>query len=266
MNKLIEELGYPTPWLFGLDLLLVLSFVCLVFILVRGSLAPAILLGLGILYIVYLLVDWGGLILLSSLLGQFLGLGVVLLIVLFQPEIRQFLLQLGGNTGVGPQRWFQKMIRGSDQRSNEDYVLSELLPLLREAMQLQLGLLIVVSRQALQPPVLSRGVPIDARVGRALLLALFQRESPLHDGAAWIMDGRVQAVACVLPVSESAELRSGLGLRHRAALGVSELADVIALVVSEEEGRLSLAREGKLTEGISAEQAAAELAAYLRVA
>ncbi|MBM3918842.1 MAG: TIGR00159 family protein [Sphingomonadales bacterium] len=265
MKELIDAMGYPSQWLFGLDLLLVLVFLYLVFMLVRGSLAPAILLGLGILYIMYLLVNWAGLVLLSTLLGQFLGLGVVLLIVLFQPEIRQFLLQLGGNTGVGPQRWFRKMIRGSEQRADEDYVMTELLPLFKEAMDIRLGMLIVVSRQELQPPILSRGTPIDARVGRALLLSVFQRESPIHDGAVWIMDGRVQSVACVLPVSESVELRAGLGLRHRAALGVSELADVMALVVSEEGGTLSVAREGKLRESVSPEQAALELAAYLRV-
>lgn len=265
MKELIEAMGYPVPWLFGLDILLVMLFLYLVFVLVRGSLAPAILLGLGILYMVYLLVNWAGLVLLSTILGQFLGMGVVLLIVLFQPEIRQFLLQLGGNTGVGPQKWFRKLMRGRDQRADEDYVTTELLPLLRDAMNLKLGLLIVVSREELQPPVMSRGTSIDARVGRALLLSVFHRESPIHDGAAWIMDGRVQSVACVLPVSESPELRSGLGLRHRAALGVSELADVMALVVSEEEGSLSVAREGKLREGLSPEQVALELAAYLRV-
>jgi uncharacterized protein (TIGR00159 family) len=222
------------------------------------------LLGLGILYITYLLVDWAGLVLLSTLLGQFLGMGVVLLIILFQPEIRHFLLQLGGNTGVGPQRWFRKIMRGNEQPTDEDYVSNELFPLLKEAMSQRLGILIVVSRQELQPPVLSRGIPIDARVGRALLLSVFNRESPIHDGAAWIMDGRVQSVACVLPVSESTELRGGLGLRHRAALGVSELADVVALVVSEEEGTLSVAREGKLTENVSPEQVALDLVSYLR--
>jgi len=265
MNELIEAMGYPSQWLFGLDLLLVMLFLYLVFVLVRGSLAPAILLGLGILYLGYFLVDWAGLVILSNLLGQFLGLGVVLLIVLFQPEIRQFLLQLGGNTGVGPQRWLRKMIRGNERLVDEDYVSTELMPLVKEAISLRLGVLIVVSRQELQPPVLSRGIVIDARVSKALLLAVFQRESPIHDGAVWIMDGRVQSVACVLPVSESVELRAGLGLRHRAALGVSELSDVLALVVSEEEGTLSVAREGKLTEGVSPEQLELDLEAYLRV-
>lgn len=260
----MEAMGYPSQWLFGLDLLLVMLFLYLVYVLVRGSLAPSILLGLGILYLGYLLVDWAGLVLLSAILGQFLGLGVVLLIVLFQPEIRQFLLQLGGNTGVGPQRWFRKMIGGSEHRADEDYVTTELLPLLIEARKLRLGMLVVVSRQELQPPVLSRGTPIDARVDKTLLLAIFQRESPLHDGAAWIMNGRLQAVACVLPVSESVELRNGLGLRHRAALGVTELADVVALVVSEEEGTLSVAREGKLTEDVSPDQVVLDLGAYLR--
>ena len=157
------------------------------------------------------------------------------------------------------------MIRGNERLVDEDYVSTELMPLVKEAISLRLGVLIVVSRQELQPPVLSRGIVIDARVSKALLLAVFQRESPIHDGAVWIMDGRVQSVACVLPVSESVELRAGLGLRHRAALGVSELSDVLALVVSEEEGTLSVAREGKLTEGVSPEQLELDLEAYLRV-
>ena len=229
-------------WIDAADVLLVTVLLYQLYKLLRGSVALNVALGLVSFYLLYLVVKATGMELLTKILGQFMSVGVLASIILFQQEIRRFLLSVGKATAL------ERMRRWSWGRSVEAAPLA-VGPFVEAAKSLSskyTGALICFTQSSDLTPFAESGDRLDAEVSKRLLLSIFNKTSPLHDGAVIVARGRLQAARCILPVSENPDVPASLGLRHRAAIGLSEITDAVVLVVSEETGAMSLVRHGQV--------------------
>lgn len=185
--------------------------------------------------------------LIGSILDKFMSIGLLILVIIFQEQIKRFLLELGSQ-----RRWkFLTAVlhhrRGGSRE--QDMSLEKVMPLVRACRNMaktKTGALIVIQRHMSLESYEKTGDAIDATVNARLIENIFFKNSPLHDGALIIADGRLKAAGCILPVSHDADVPRSLGLRHRSALGISQASDALAIVVSEETGRISLASHGRL--------------------
>ncbi len=193
---------------------------------------------------------------LSLILGQFARLGVIAVLIVFQPEIRRFLLLLG-NTLNKRYYTFTGMFRRSltldTASANAIEQLLVVLPILAAS---HTGALLVFTKNTNLQVFHQSGVRLNAVLTAQLLQSIFNKESPLHDGAVIIADGEIYSASCVLPVSESRDLPQNAGTRHRAAVGITEGTDMLAVVVSEETGTISYARDGMLTQNVQPDRIA----------
>jgi diadenylate cyclase len=207
---------------------------------VRGTRAAHVLAGIGVLLLVYALSAWAGLELLRSILATVVPYTAIALIVLFQAELRRTLAR------IGRRRWLG--FGGEIQRreSTEDVLLA-----LSRLAQQRIGALIILERDTGLRTFIESGVALHASLSRDLLLAIFQPGGALHDGAVIVQSDRVAAAACFLPLSMNPLVARKLGTRHRAAIGITEDADCLALVVSEETGRISVAAFGEMETDVS---------------
>lgn len=233
-------------WVDLIDILLVTFLLYQVYKLMKGSVAVSIFLGVLSLYLIYLIVRAAQMELLSLILGQFMGVGVLAAIILFQPEIRKFLLLIGKTTDFNNSFLFWKR-----NESSEVYNITPVVEAAKALGGTNTGALIVFSKDSELKFYAESGDIINANLSKRLLLSIFNKHSPLHDGAVIIHKGVIKAARCVLPVSESDRLSAQFGLRHRAALGMSEVTDTMVLVVSEESGQMSLAHDGQLDHNVS---------------
>ncbi len=209
--------------------------------LMRGTIAVQIFFGIGALYLIQVLVrvlDMTMLGALFSSIGEVFDIGII---VLFQPEIRRLLLLLGQNPLV------RRFVSGTDQEE----LVTEVMAAVEEMSEHRIGAVIVFARSTGLRSYIETGVKIQAEPTRDLLIALFHGKNPLHDGAVIIREHRIEAARCILPVSTNMRLSPQMGLRHRAAVGLTEQTDAFVVVVSEETGRLSVAEEGVITAGLS---------------
>ena len=200
--------------------------------------------------------------LLATILGQFMGVGVLAMIILFQPEIRKFLLLIGRTTEINRDSIF-KTITNWGAEHQDDFDVHELIEAIKTLKASRTGALIVFSRDIELKFYAETGDPLDAKVSKRLLLSIFNKNSPLHDGAIIIYKGRIKAARCVLPVSENDNLPSYFGLRHRSAMGMSEVTDTLVVAISEETGRLILARNGKYLRTLKLKQVEQRILEYL---
>ena len=248
-------------WIDAADVLLVTVLLYQLYKLLRGSVALNVALGLGSLYLVYLVVKAIGMELLTTILGQFMSVGVLASIILFQQEIRRFLLTLGKATALERMRNFAwGRPSAGPQLSVGPYVEAA-----KSLGGKLTGALICFSRSSDLTPYAETGDRLDAEVSKRLLLTIFNKTSPLHDGAVIIANGRLLAARCILPVSENPDVPAALGLRHRAALGLSEITDAVVLVVSEETGQMSLVQGGDIFRDLSQAELRARLQELLGV-
>lgn len=237
-----------------LDILLVALLIYTLYKLVRGTIAFNIFLGLLFVYFVWWGVDALNMKLLSTILGQFLGAGVLALLIVFQQEIRRFLLMIGKNSMLFNQNFSWSKIlpwnwRIDTQLKQLNY--SEVMAASRTLARQQMGALIVLANTSELRHYASSGVELDARVSNRLLETIFNKTSPLHDGAVIIAKNRIKAASCILPVSENDTVPRELGMRHRSALGISEQTDAITIIISEENGSIAVAQKGELNLQIS---------------
>jgi len=249
-------------WVDLIDITLVAILLYQVYKLIRGSLAVNIFLGILALYLIYLIVRAAQMELLATILGQFMGVGVLAMIILFQPEIRKFLLLIGRTTEINRDNIFRNITNWNPEH-HDDFNVHELIEAVKTLKATRTGALIVFSRDIELKFYVETGDPIDAKVNKRLLLSIFSKNSPLHDGAIIIYKGRIKAARCVLPVSENDHLPPHFGLRHRSAIGMSETTDTLILVVSEETGRLILSRNGKYIRGLRLKQVEQKILEYL---
>ena len=247
-------------WIDVVDVLLVTALFYQLYKLLTGSVALKVFLGFMSLYLFYLVVKAAGMELLTSILGQFMSVGVLAGIILFQQEIRRFLLNVGKATSFGSRmRVFPWRRDSSDERMN-------VTPFIEAAKSLagkQTGALIAFSLASDLKFFADSGDLIDATVSKRLLMSIFNKTSPLHDGAVIITNGRIKAARCILPVSENPDVPASMGLRHRAAIGLTEVTDAVVLVVSEETGQISLVRGGEVFRNLAAADLRARLNEFL---
>lgn len=234
-----------------IDILLVAFLLYQLYKLMHGSVAVKIFLGILSLYLLYLVVRAAQMELLSTILGQFMGVGVLATIILFQQEIRKFLLVIGKSTSFkGGDSFFRSFAIW--KRQNEgNFTISPVIDAMKLMSGTNTGALIVFTRDSELKFYVDSGDLIDAEISSRLLLSIFNKYSPLHDGAVIVYKNRIRAARCILPVSENDSLPAQYGLRHRAAVGMSELTDTLILVVSEETGEMSVARNGVVERNLS---------------
>ncbi len=238
-------LTLPNLTLFGvIDILVVAFLVYQALMVVRGTRAGHVLLGITIMVLLYAAAVWGGLEALRSVLAYIVPSLPLAIIVLFQSEIRRTLARLGRK------RWFGL---GTGYRGLES--ASEIMLAAEQLSAQKIGALIVLERDIGLRTFIESGVRLEARISRDLLLSIFQPGLPLHDGAVIIQKDRIAAAACFLPLTTNPTLSSQLGTRHRAAIGITEETDCLSLVVSEETGRISVASFGELVSGLTIAEA-----------
>jgi diadenylate cyclase len=256
------KIGFlEVTWVDFIDIALVSILLYQVYKLIRGSIAVNIFLGILALYLIYLVVLAAQMELLSKILGQFMGVGVLAMIILFQPEIRKFLLVIGRSTEFRENIF--KAVSNWRHQYHDDFDIHQIIETAKTLKATKTGALIVFSRDVELKFYAETGDAVDAEVNKRLLLSIFNKNSPLHDGAVIIYKGRVKAARCVLPVSENDHLPPHFGLRHRAAVGMSENTDTLVMAVSEETGRLILARNGKYLKGLKLKQVEQRILDYL---
>jgi len=231
-------------WLDIIDILLVTILLYQLYKVLTGSVALKIFVGFLSIYLLFLVVKALGMELLTIILGQFMGVGVLAAIILFQQEIRRLLLMIGKTTAFNN----DKLFKGFPWRKGEDGRFN-LTPFIEAAKSLagkNTGALIVFTRSSELKFYAESGDLLDAVISKRLLLSIFNKTSPLHDGAVIIADNRIKAARCILPVTESNNVPASMGLRHRAAIGLTEVTDSVVLVVSEETGQISLVKDGEV--------------------
>ncbi|MBS9522699.1 diadenylate cyclase CdaA [Litoribacter ruber] len=244
-----------------LDIALVSFLLYQIYKLMRGSVAIKIFLGFLSLYLIYLVVNAARMELLSIILGQFMGVGVIAAIILFAPEIRKFLLIIGRSSIFSNENVFRELLFWK-KRETQAFNITPILEASKSLAGTSTGALMVISRNSELKFYAESGDLIDAVVSKRLLISIFNKYSPLHDGGVIIYNGRVKAARCILPVTER-EIPAQFGLRHRAAIGMSEATDSLILIVSEETGQVSLAKNGKILHNLSFQEVREILNDYL---
>lgn len=259
---LLFKIGFlEVGWVDFIDIALVSVLLYQVYKLIRGSIAVNIFLGILALYLVYLIVRAAQMELLTTILGTFMNVGVLAMIILFQPEIRKFLLVIGRGTEFRENIF--KTIANWRHQYHDDFDIAQVIEAAKTLKATKTGALMVFSRDTELKFYAQTGDALDAEVSKRLLLSIFSKHSPLHDGAAIIYKGRIKAARCVLPVSENDHIPPNYGLRHRAAIGMSENTNTLILAVSEETGRLLLARNGKYLRSLKLKQVEQKILEYL---
>lgn len=232
-----------------IDILLLAVLLYQLYNFIKGTVAIHITLGIILLYIIWRLVHAYEMELLSGILGQFINVGVLALIIVFQKEIRQFLLIIGRN----------KFIRQSSQaifnirRQPEEETSLNIEPIIRACENMSktfTGALIVIANENDLRSYIETGIKLHANVSEQVIESIFFKNSPLHDGAIIIHENRIKAARCILPVSESKSISAKLGLRHRAAIGITEQSDAYAIIVSEQTGYISYCKNGNIKRNI----------------
>lgn len=234
-----------------IDIFLIAFLLFQLYRLIKGTPAFSIFIAVSIIYLFWLLVKLFNLELTSTLFGQVIGVGVIALIVVFQQEIRRFLIVFG-NRYIKSGRLSGMIYLFSGAMENISHRNSEEVVRAIEAMsERRTGALIVVARSGLLEPYSNGGEKLDARISAELIVTIFTKSTPLHDGAVLIENGRIMAARCPLPITERINISNTYGMRHRAALGMSEHTDALVIVVSEETGTVSIADAGTIKSNLS---------------
>jgi diadenylate cyclase len=233
-----------------IDIALVAALLYQVYKLLKGSVAIKIFLGFLSIYLIYLLVRALRMELLSAILGQFMGVGVIAAIIIFAPEIRKFLLLIGRSSLLSDDNVWREMLFFWRKKDNSLFNISPIIDASKTLAGSNTGALMVISKSTELKFYAESGDILDAELSKRLLISIFNKYSPLHDGAVIIHNGKIKAARCILPVTER-EVPAQFGLRHRAAIGMSETTDAIVLIVSEETGQLSMSKNGKILHNMS---------------
>ena len=241
----------PFTFIDFIDIILVAAIMFWIYRATRGTNAPYIISGIIMIYLMWVVVRTLNMELLSNILGQFVSVGVIALIIVFQPEIRRFLQMIGMR-----QKRFNFIARIFNRNDNTSVtIIAPIVQACREMSAHKTGALIVNGRQSDLRLITEGGIAIDAKISTPLLENIFFKNAPLHDGAVVIEGDRIVAAKCILPVTQS-DVPKSYGTRHRAAIGMSEISDAIILVVSEETGGISIAHGGTIHRDIAPDQLA----------
>ncbi|SFT87379.1 TIGR00159 family protein [Algoriphagus locisalis] len=245
-----------------IDIALVAALLYQVYKLLKGSVAIKIFLGFLSIYLIYLLVRALRMELLTAILGQFMGVGVIAAIIIFAPEIRKFLLLIGRSSLLSDDNVWKDMLFFWRKKDNSLFNISPIIDASKTLAGSNTGALMVISKSTELKFYAESGDILDAELSKRLLISIFNKYSPLHDGAVIIHNGKIKAARCILPVTER-EVPAQFGLRHRAAIGMSETTDAIVLIVSEETGQLSMSKNGKILHNMSFQEIRETINDYL---
>ncbi len=236
------------------DIVLVAFLLYQLYMLIKGTVAMRIFVGIFSIYLFWLLVKAMNMTLLGTILGQIIGVGVIALLIVFQQEIRQFLLMLSNQNFLYQHLPFLRYFNFSSSNTVEKNHINSLVEACMHMGKTRTGALLVISRSNELKSYVSTGEYINAEISGRLIENIFYKNSPLHDGAIIIVNNKIKAAGCILPVSSNPDISKDLGLRHRAAIGMTEHTDAIVLSVSEERGQVSVSKEGKIYPMKNAEQ------------
>lgn len=253
--ELFELYDFKFTLIHVIDVLLVAGILHQLYRLLKGSLAFSMLIGLITIYVFWLLVRYFDMPLLETMLGEVTKFGFLAIIIIFQQEIRKFLLLLGKISFLGDNKsltrflpWNWKIEKSFHTNFEEIVDAADFLAETRQ------GAIMVFPKTSEMKFIGSSGEVLESNITKRLLISIFNKNSPLHDGAVIIANSKIKAANAVLPVSENPEILNKYGLRHLSAIGITEQTDAIVLVVSEEKGSMALAKEGKMIEGLSKNQ------------
>jgi uncharacterized protein (TIGR00159 family) len=235
-----------------LDILMVTFILYQVYKLIKGTPALNIFIAIILIYVIYIIVKTLKMELMSMILGQFIGVGMIALIILFQQEIRKFLMHVG-TTYINHSRnsILRRFFSGKGNVKSQTVTAHIIAEACADMSEKSTGALIVIEHASSLQAYVETGDIIDAQISARLLENIFFKNSPLHDGAVIIINGRIHAARCILPSSENMDIPASYGMRHRAALGVTEITDAVAVVVSEETGRISYVENGKIENNVT---------------
>ena len=239
---MFEMLQNFRPLVDLLDILIVAFIIYRIILLIKGTRAVQMLLGLAVILIVYVVSQVIGLYTLHWFLDNFLSSLIVVIIVIFQSDIRRALMHVGRNP----------FFAGMSYREEKE-VIEELAQASAVLASRRIGALIVIERETGIKDFLESGTELDARISGDLIVSVFHPTSPIHDGALVIQQGRLTRAGCFLPLSQNPDISKTLGTRHRAAIGLTELVDAIVIVVSEETGKISVVLGGRITRDLDLE-------------
>ncbi len=229
-----------------IDIVLVATIMYWIFRMTRGTNAPYIFSGIIVIYLLWVVVRTLNMELLSLILGQVISVGVIALIILFQPELRRFLQLIGMRQKHLD--FISRIFSFAEEDRNEPN-LAPIVTACRDMAETKTGALIVIRRESDLRLIAEGGIAIDAKTSVSLLKNIFFKNAPLHDGAVLIEGDRVVAAKCILPVTQS-DVPKDYGTRHRAAIGMSEISDAVIVVVSEETGGIAIAHDGELRRNV----------------
>lgn len=235
-----------------LDILLVGVLIYQVYNIVRGTIAIRIFLGIFAIYLFWKIVEALHMELLSEILGQFIGVGVIVLIIVFQQELRKFLLMIGNTDFINKQVLKGNIFYfGKRDKEVAPINIEEIASACISMAKSKTGALIIISHSHDIDIFLGSGERLNSRMSAPLLESIFWKNTPLHDGAVLVRENTILAARCVLPVSETRDLPGDLGMRHRAALGVTEQTSAVSIIVSEQTGTISTFKGGSINQNIS---------------
>lgn len=227
-----------------IDIFLVAFLLYQIYMLIRGTVAIRIFVGIFSIYFFWLIVKALNMELLGSILGNIIGVGVIAMLIVFQQEIRQFLLMIGNQKFINQNlpflNYFQR--KAKINKSKIDVIVNASMYLSENFI----GGLIVLSKRSDLKSYTSSGEIINANISERLIMNIFHKNAPLHDGALIIVKDKIKAAGCILPVSKTTEIPKRLGLRHRAGIGMTETTDTVVIIISEQSGKISVSKEGKL--------------------
>ena len=226
-----------------LDIVLVALLLFYIFRLIRGTAAINIFIGIAIIYLIWKLTQALEMELLSDILGKFLGGGFIALIIVFQQEIRKFLLMVG-STNIASKKGFLKNFKFFKTELTGKAHIDEIVSFCEEMSKIKTGALIVLKRNNSLEFVKMTGDDMMIRINKPILKSIFYKNSPLHDGAIIVENDNITATRVILPIENTIEIPAHFGLRHRAGLGITTRTDAVALIVSEESGQISYINNG----------------------
>lgn len=240
----------------AIDILLVAIILYLAYNLVKGTSAINIFIGLALIYFAYIVIRAFDLHLLSSIIGKFVNVGVIAIMIVFQQEIRKFLLYIGSNEFIRNKNWkgIFKFNAAALDSAETPLDIDAVADASFNMSYTKTGALIIIARRSDLKFFIGTGDIIDSGLTSRMLENIFYKNSPLHDGAVIIQDNRIVAARCILPVTEKENFPAHYGMRHRAAVGITENTDALAITVSEQTGAVSLTIHGEIKPDLSKEK------------
>lgn len=259
MQNIVESLGNMVSYVVNLldltsparyiitaiDIVLVIAIIVYIAKIIKKTRAGQIVKGVILLALIYVIAKLTNMVILTFLLDNFMSYGIILLIIVFQPELRNVFEKLGRSKIVD--------VFDMDDNILVKHSISEIAKAVEIMSMKQIGALIVLERNTNVAEVLREGIPLNAKVTSELIQNIFMPRTPLHDGAIVISGSEILAAKCILPLASEVSVPKSLGTRHRAAVGTTEISDALVVVVSEETGTISLAEGGKLTRELTAD-------------